>query len=53
MDGSWKFYFSYDQNKGNITVEKGSISVNGVSLTVVDSEKGHVLSSHHTLIHMM
>lgn len=39
-DGSWKFYFSYDQNKGNITVEKGSISVNGVSLTVVDSEKG-------------
>lgn len=39
-DGSWKFYFSYDPGKGNITVEKGSISVNGVSLTVVDSEKG-------------
>jgi riboflavin synthase len=39
MDGSWKFYFMYDQGTGNITVEKGSISVNGVSLTVVDSEK--------------
>jgi riboflavin synthase len=40
FDGSWKFYFRYDDGKGNITVEKGSISVNGVSLTVVDSEKG-------------
>jgi riboflavin synthase len=40
LDGSWKFYFRYDEGKGNITVEKGSISVNGVSLTVVDSEKG-------------
>ena len=38
LDGSWKFYFTYDQTKGNITVEKGSISVNGVSLTVVDSK---------------
>ncbi len=40
LDGSWKFYFQYDSEKGNITVDKGSISVNGVSLTVVDSEKG-------------
>jgi len=40
LDGSWKFYFTYDKDKGNITVEKGSISVNGVSLTVVDSEDG-------------
>lgn len=39
-DGSWKFFFKYDESKRNITVEKGSISVNGVSLTVVDSEKG-------------
>jgi len=39
MDGSWKYYFRYDPGTGNITVEKGSISVNGVSLTVVDSEK--------------
>lgn len=39
--GSWKYYFDYvDNNKeGYITVEKGSVTVNGVSLTVVDS--GH------------
>jgi len=36
-DGSWYFTFQYDKTKGNITVEKGSISVNGVSLTVVNS----------------
>jgi len=40
FDGSWKFYFEYDKGPKNITVEKGSISVNGVSLTVVDSEPG-------------
>lgn len=40
MDGSWKFWFDYDAGKQNITVEKGSISVNGVSLTVVDSLPG-------------
>ena len=39
-DGSWRYYFSYDKSKNNITVEKGSISVNGVSLTVVDSQEG-------------
>lgn len=38
-EGSWKYFFQYDSKGGNITVEKGSISVNGVSLTVVDSEK--------------
>jgi riboflavin synthase len=38
-DGSWLYTFKYDPKKGNITVEKGSISVNGVSLTVVDSSK--------------
>ncbi len=38
MDGSWYFTFKYDKSKGNITVEKGSISVNGVSLTVVNSQ---------------
>ncbi len=37
-EGSWKFYFEYDPTLNNITVEKGSVSVNGVSLTVVDSE---------------
>lgn len=37
MDGSWLFQFSFDPTSGNITVEKGSVTVNGVSLTVVDS----------------
>ena len=36
-DGSWFFDFEYDHNKKNITIEKGSICVNGVSLTVVNS----------------
>lgn len=40
VDGSWVFSFIYPQNKENITVEKGSITVNGVSLTVVDSKEG-------------
>lgn len=41
-NGSWRFYFEYDYSieKKNITVPKGSISINGVSLTVVDSEPG-------------
>ena len=34
-DGSWKYVFKHSKN--NITVEKGSITINGVSLTVVDS----------------
>lgn len=36
-DGSWYFTFEYDASTGNITVEKGSVAVNGVSLTVVNS----------------
>lgn len=41
-NGSWRYYFeyTYDDNNKNITVPKGSISINGVSLTVVDSEPG-------------
>ena len=35
--GSWLFHFEYDPSFGNITVEKGSISVNGVSLTCFNS----------------
>lgn len=38
-NGSWFFTFEYDSNKNNITIEKGSITINGTSLTVVDSEK--------------
>ena len=37
-EGSWKFTFEYDSNLNNITIEKGSVTVNGVSLTVVDSK---------------
>jgi len=37
-DGSWVFTFNYDNTLGNVTIEKGSITVNGVSLTVVDSK---------------
>jgi riboflavin synthase len=36
-DGSWLFDFQYDPALGNITVEKGSICINGVSLTVFNS----------------
>ncbi|TGD58461.1 riboflavin synthase [Flavobacterium humi] len=37
-DGSWYFTFEYDKTLNNITIEKGSITVNGVSLTVVNSK---------------
>lgn len=36
QDGSWKYTFEY--NGEDVTVEKGSVTVNGTSLTVVDSE---------------
>lgn len=43
-DGSWYYSFRYDLDpamaaKGYVTVEKGSVTVNGVSLTVCDSER--------------
>ena len=38
LDGSWKYTFEYDSIPENITIEKGSITVNGVSLTVVNSK---------------
>ncbi|SDL32649.1 riboflavin synthase [Catalinimonas alkaloidigena] len=37
-DGSWLYDFAYDASTGNLTVEKGSIAINGVSLTVFHSE---------------
>lgn len=40
QQGSHVFVFSYATSGGNVTVEKGSICVNGVSLTVVDSLEG-------------
>jgi len=36
MDGSWEYTIQYEKSE-NITVEKGSIAINGVSLTVIDS----------------
>ncbi|PWA04546.1 riboflavin synthase [Flavobacterium psychrotolerans] len=38
-DGSWYYTFEYDEKFNNITIEKGSITINGVSLTVVNSKK--------------
>ena len=38
-NGSWTFTFEYDAAQNNITVEKGSVCVNGVSLTVVNSKE--------------
>jgi riboflavin synthase len=38
-NGSWVFTFRYDPSLGNVTVEKGSITVNGISLTVVNSNE--------------
>ncbi|MCF6168136.1 MAG: riboflavin synthase [Flavobacteriaceae bacterium] len=38
-NGSWVFSFEYDTSFSNITIEKGSITINGVSLTVVNSKK--------------
>ena len=37
-DGSWLFTFEYDSQLQNVTIEKGSITINGVSLTVVNSK---------------
>ncbi|MGM0478197.1 MAG: riboflavin synthase [Bacteroidota bacterium] len=56
-DGSWVFQFTY--NSSDITVEKGSITLNGTSLTVVDSGKGkfsvHVIpyTYKHTVFHQL
>jgi riboflavin synthase len=38
-NGSWYYTFEYNENLSNITIEKGSITVNGVSLTVVNAKK--------------
>jgi len=38
-NGSWYYTFEYNESLSNITIEKGSITVNGVSLTVVNSKK--------------
>lgn len=38
QNGSWSYTFEYDASLNNVTIEKGSVTVNGVSLTVVNSK---------------
>ncbi|QDH80740.1 riboflavin synthase [Echinicola soli] len=40
QDGSWLFDFSFEDTAGNVTVEKGSITINGTSLTCFNSKSG-------------
>ena len=57
QNGSWKYTFQHDQE--HVTVEKGSITVNGVSLTVVDSMKDNFsvciipFTHEHTNFHQL
>lgn len=53
QQGSTLFTFTYAPETGNITIEKGSITVNGVSLTVINSQKGRfsVAIIPYTLAH--
>ncbi|MEP1789735.1 riboflavin synthase, partial [Reichenbachiella sp.] len=39
-EGSWLFDFEYDNSVGNVTVEKGSICIDGISLTCFNSADG-------------
>ena len=39
QDGSWSFTFQYNDGQQHVTIEKGSITIDGVSLTVVNSKK--------------
>lgn len=52
-NGSHYFTFEYDSKQNNITIEKGSITVNGVSLTVVNSKENEfsVAIIPYTLAH--
>lgn len=58
-NGSWTYTFDYDATLGNITVEKGSVCVNGVSLTVVGSHYNHFsvciipYTYEHTNFHLL
>lgn len=59
QNGSWLFTFSFDASLSNIIIEKGSITVNGVSLTVVNSLKNTFsvaiipYTYHHTTFHTL
>lgn len=59
QNGSWLFRFEYSKNSKNITIEKGSICVNGTSLTVVCSEANSFgvaiipYTYEHTVFHQL
>jgi riboflavin synthase len=59
LNGSWKYGFRYAHSPEHLTVSKGSISVNGVSLTVVDSAPGYFsvaiipYTYEHTQFHLL
>lgn len=59
QDGSWLFDFSFDPDKGNVTVEKGSITINGTSLTCFNSKNGSFTVAiipytyEHTIFHQL
>src|SRR5688500_8025397 len=59
VNGSWLFDFEYDSTLGNITVEKGSVCVNGVSLTCFNSRHASFsvaiipYTYEHTNFHML
>lgn len=59
QDGSWLYRFAYSEDSKNMTIEKGSICVNGTSLTVVGST-GHTFgvaiipyTYEHTVFHQL
>ncbi|MEX0882119.1 MAG: riboflavin synthase [Cyclobacteriaceae bacterium] len=59
MEGSWVFRIKFDPGLGNITVEKGSICVNGTSLTCFNSSEGKFsvalipYTYEHTIFHLL
>ncbi|MDH4089291.1 MAG: riboflavin synthase [Cyclobacteriaceae bacterium] len=59
VGGSWLFEFEYDSSQGNVTVEKGSIAINGISLTCFNTtEKGFTVAIipytyEHTSFHWL
>lgn len=42
-EGSWNFTFQYDTSFDNLLVDKGSICINGVSLTLIKPERGQLM----------
>jgi riboflavin synthase len=59
LEGSWLYDFEYDPSLGNVTVEKGSISIDGVSLTCFNSRKNGFTvtiipyTHEHTSFHLL